>query len=105
MKVIRSERAGFCMGVALALNKLDKLVEKGGHVGTFGPIIHNPFVLEEYAQKGVRCFGSVQAVKEALEPFYVFSETINATDSACTSFSFLGDLLVTIFLFGSCKRQ
>ena len=50
MKVIRSERAGFCMGVALALNKLDKLVEKGGHVGTFGPIIHNPFVLEEYAQ-------------------------------------------------------
>lgn len=78
MEVIRSERAGFCMGVALALNKLDKLVENGGHVGTFGPIIHNPFVLEEYAQKGVRCFGSVQAVKEALEPFYVFSETINA---------------------------
>lgn len=77
MEVIRSERAGFCMGVALALNKLDKLVEKGGHVGTFGPIIHNPFVLEEYAQKGVRCFGSVQAVKEALEPFYVFSDTID----------------------------
>lgn len=77
MEVIRSERAGFCMGVALALKKLDMLVEKGGHVGTFGPIIHNPFVLKEYAQKGVRCFGSVQAVKEALEPFYVFSETID----------------------------
>lgn len=76
MKVVRSSRAGFCMGVALALKKLDDLVEKGGHVGTFGPIIHNPFVLEEYAQKGVRCFGSVQAVKEALDPFYVFSETI-----------------------------
>ena len=77
MEVIRSERAGFCMGVALALKKLDVLVEKGGHVGTFGPIIHNPFVLEEYAMKGVRCFGSVQAVKEALEPFYVFLETID----------------------------
>lgn len=77
MEVIRSERAGFCMGVALALKKLDMLVEKGGHVGTFGPIIHNPFVLEEYALKGVRCFGSVQDVKEALEPFYVFSETID----------------------------
>lgn len=76
MEVIRSGRAGFCMGVALALKKLDDLVEKGGHVGTFGPIIHNPFVLEEYAMKGVRCFGSVQAVKEALEPFYAFSETI-----------------------------
>ena len=29
MEVIRSERAGFCMGVALALKKLDVLVEKG----------------------------------------------------------------------------
>lgn len=81
MEVIRSGRAGFCMGVALALKKLDDLVEKGGHVGTFGPIIHNPFVLEEYAQKGVRCFGSVQAVKEALEPFYAFSETVDAKES------------------------
>ncbi len=76
MEVIRSGKAGFCMGVALALKKLDTLVENGGHVGTFGPIIHNPFVLNEYAQKGVRCFGSVQAVKEALEPFYAFHETI-----------------------------
>lgn len=82
MEVIRSGRAGFCMGVALALKKLDDLVEKGGHVGTFGPIIHNPFVLEEYAQKGVRCFGSVQAVKEALEPFYAFSETVDAKESS-----------------------
>ena len=76
MKVLRSKRAGFCMGVALALSKLDELVKKGGHVATFGPIIHNPFVLTEYAIKGVRCFSSVQEVKESLEPFYAFSETL-----------------------------
>ena len=76
MKVLRSKRAGFCMGVALALNKLDDLVEKGGHVATFGPIIHNPFVLAEYAIKGVRCFKNVQDVKDSLEPFYAFSGTL-----------------------------
>lgn len=82
MQVLRSERAGFCMGVALALSKLDELVEKGGHVATFGPIIHNPFVLTEYAMKGVRCFQNVQEVKESLEPFYVFSETVGSHGSS-----------------------
>lgn len=84
MKILRSERAGFCMGVALALGKLDELVNKGGHVATFGPIIHNPFVLNEYAIKGVRCFNNVQDVKDSLEPFYAFSETLGAHGSPAT---------------------
>lgn len=82
MQVLRSKRAGFCMGVARALNKLDELVTGGGHVATFGPIIHNPFVLAEYASKGVRCFKNVQEVKESLDPFYVFSETIGVHGSS-----------------------
>lgn len=120
MEVIRSERAGFCMGVALALKKLDMLVEKGGHVGTFGPIIHNPFVLEEYALKGVRCFGSVQDVKDALEPFYVFSETIDeerkkqgqlqlnllirAHGIPCSTESFLRNLPHVCLMDATCPR-
>lgn len=120
MEVIRSERAGFCMGVALALKKLDMLVEKGGHVGTFGPIIHNPFVLEEYALKGVRCFGSVQDVKDALEPFYVFSETIDekkkkegqlqlnllirAHGIPCSTESFLRNLQHVCLMDATCPR-
>lgn len=56
VKVIRAKTAGFCMGVILALKKLDALVEDGaapGPIFTLGPIIHNPQVLEEYARKGV----------------------------------------------------
>ncbi|MDA8166049.1 MAG: 4-hydroxy-3-methylbut-2-enyl diphosphate reductase [Desulfobacteraceae bacterium] len=56
MEVKRAETAGFCMGVVLALQKLDGLlaVEKGkGRIFTLGPIIHNPQVMEEYARKGV----------------------------------------------------
>ena len=58
MKLLRAETAGFCMGVDLALKKLTSLIETpAGEVAktivTFGPIIHNPQVLEEFAAKGV----------------------------------------------------
>jgi len=60
MNVIRARRAGFCMGVALALHKLDSMVaaREGEQVATLGDIIHNPQVLEDYAQKGVRRLGA-----------------------------------------------
>lgn len=59
-QVIRARKAGFCMGVAMALRKLDEEVEKRprGNVATLGEIIHNPQVLEEYAARGVRCLCS-----------------------------------------------
>lgn len=55
MDVIRAETAGFCMGVDMALNKLDELTSGGETrtIHTLGPIIHNPQVLERYAQMGV----------------------------------------------------
>ena len=55
MKVVRARLAGFCMGVGLALKKLDALLEDGDERPTFmlGPIIHNPQVLEQYAARGV----------------------------------------------------
>ena len=55
-RVVRAKTAGFCMGVILALRKLDALVEGGAagrRICTLGPIIHNPQVLAEYAAKGV----------------------------------------------------
>lgn len=64
-KVIRAKTAGFCMGVALALRKLDKeLAEKasGETIYTLGPLIHNPYVLNSYAQKGVKQLSDLSAV-------------------------------------------
>jgi len=50
------------MGVSLALEKLDELMEEGGDgpILTLGPIIHNPQVLEYYAGLGVGCIASPQ---------------------------------------------
>ena len=60
MDVIRAKRAGFCMGVALALHKLDSMVaaRQGEQVATLGDIIHNPQVLDDYARKGLRRLGA-----------------------------------------------
>ena len=59
MKLLRAQTAGFCMGVDLALKKLAALIDAPAKdapaktIVTFGPIIHNPQVLEDYAAKGV----------------------------------------------------
>lgn len=64
MEVIRAKLAGFCMGVGLALKKLDALLEEGDCRPTFmlGPIIHNPQVLKHYATLGVGLEKTPEAV-------------------------------------------
>jgi 4-hydroxy-3-methylbut-2-enyl diphosphate reductase len=55
MKVMRANTAGFCMGVSLALQRMNKaLEERKESIATLGPIIHNPQVLAAYEAKGVR---------------------------------------------------
>lgn len=56
MKLIVAETAGFCMGVDMALHKLDKALStapRGAAIHTLGPIIHNPQVLARYRSQGV----------------------------------------------------
>ena len=56
MECVRAHSAGFCMGVSLALRKLDQEIEKAGGdraIYILGSIIHNPQVVAEYAAKGV----------------------------------------------------
>ncbi len=56
MNIILAQTAGFCMGVDMALRKLDSLLHgpnQKSEVCTLGPIIHNPQVLQEYAAQGV----------------------------------------------------
>lgn len=62
MKVVRAKTAGFCMGVGLALKKLDSalLGTTFRRIYTLGPLIHNPQVLALYAEKGVVCANEQQ---------------------------------------------
>ncbi len=56
MEFVRAKSAGFCMGVSLALRKLDGIIAEkniSGDIYILGSIIHNPQVVAEYAMKGV----------------------------------------------------
>ena len=51
MELIIARTAGFCMGVDMALHKLDGALAdppSQGRIRTLGPLIHNPQVLERY---------------------------------------------------------
>lgn len=56
MEVVKAQSAGFCMGVSLALRKLDGIIKESSDrpfIYIFGSIIHNPQVVKEYADKGI----------------------------------------------------
>lgn len=70
MKVMRAKTAGFCMGVSLALRRLDAALEQTrtgapeSRLATLGPVIHNPRVIADYEAKGVICLGGADDARE-----------------------------------------
>ena len=55
MEVFVAPRAGFCFGVKRALEITEKtLASASGPVATLGPLIHNPSVVKDLAERGVR---------------------------------------------------
>ncbi len=68
MEILRAKTAGFCMGVGLALRKLDQALKEHpdtgeGRLVMLGPIIHNPQVLDAYTRLGVVCAHSLADVR------------------------------------------
>ncbi len=65
-RVIRGKKAGFCMGVALALKKLDMAIARypSRSIFTLGPIIHNPQVIARYRKRGVVPLERLEDLKE-----------------------------------------
>jgi len=69
MEIIIARYSGFCYGVDRAVNMVRKLVREGqGPIHVLGNLIHNPTVVQELAQAGVR---KVNRVDEANDGFLV----------------------------------
>lgn len=62
MKVLVAKNAGFCMGVRRAVETTLETIhrEKKG-VSTFGPLIHNPQVLDLLEERGIRVLKNIPA--------------------------------------------
>ena len=52
MEILVAKRAGFCFGVKRAIDMAFALSKKGG-VYTFGPLIHNPQVIDKLRERGI----------------------------------------------------
>ena len=59
VNITLAKTAGFCFGVNRAVTMLYDLVEKGENICTFGPIIHNPQVINDLSSKGVNIIENI----------------------------------------------
>ncbi len=96
MNITLAKTAGFCFGVNRAVNTVYELLEKGERVCTLGPIIHNPQLVDELSQKGVRIVNSPDEAKQGetlvirshgVEQSvidYCKNNNIKYTDATCT---------------------
>ena len=67
-KIRIAKSAGFCFGVKRAVRKLEKEIYKDEKpIYTLGPIIHNEYVVNEFAVKGVSIIDSADHASEIKE--------------------------------------
>ena len=64
IKINLAKTAGFCFGVNRAVTMLYNLVERGEHICTYGPIIHNPQVINDLASKGVDIIDKIDSASD-----------------------------------------
>ncbi|HHT88823.1 MAG TPA: bifunctional 4-hydroxy-3-methylbut-2-enyl diphosphate reductase/30S ribosomal protein S1 [Clostridiales bacterium] len=58
MNIKVAASAGFCFGVQRAVNVVNEEINNGGVIYTYGSIIHNEMVVEDFNKKGVRVIES-----------------------------------------------
>ncbi len=54
MEILLAKDMGFCWGVRRAIDMMEKATAERGEIVSLGPIVHNPQVVRELEDKGVR---------------------------------------------------
>ena len=63
MEVLIAEKCGFCHGVRNAISVAEEILAKEDNVYSFGPIIHNPDVVDRLAERGLTTVYKVEDVQ------------------------------------------
>ncbi len=64
MEIRLAKTAGFCFGVNRAVDFIYDMISRGERVCTLGPIIHNPQLIADLEEKGVKAVSSPSQVPE-----------------------------------------
>ncbi|MFH0731944.1 MAG: 4-hydroxy-3-methylbut-2-enyl diphosphate reductase [Candidatus Omnitrophota bacterium] len=60
VKIRKAGTVGFCFGVRRAINIAQKALNNGSNIYSLGPIIHNPLVVKELSDKGLKVISEVK---------------------------------------------
>lgn len=63
MEIKRAKTQGFCFGVAITVKKAEEAVASGEHVTTLGHVVHNPQMVAQLEEQGLRNAESVDEVE------------------------------------------
>lgn len=64
MEIIIGKTAGFCFGVANAVNKTQELLKEKKYMYCLGELVHNKQVTEELKEKGLNIINNVEEAKQ-----------------------------------------
>ena len=93
MEIIIGKTAGFCFGVANAVNKTEKFLNENKDTYCLGELVHNKQVIEELENKGLTTINNIKQAKQNViirahgEPIKTYQEAkeldINVLDLTC----------------------
>lgn len=93
MEIIVGKTAGFCFGVANAINKTEKFLNKYENLYCLGELVHNKQVIEDLEKKGLKFIDNIKQAKDNLiirahgEPKETYQKAIelgiNTLDLTC----------------------
>lgn len=58
------EHAGFCFGASRGVDEIDRSLKEDKPIYTYGPILNNAHLIEDYEKKGVRVINHVDELKD-----------------------------------------
>ena len=64
MEIIVGQSAGFCGGVLNSVNMANKYLEKNTNVYCLGELVHNPQVIKDLENKGLKIINSLEEIEE-----------------------------------------
>ena len=68
MEIIIGKTAGFCFGVANAVNKTNKILDENSNVYCLGELVHNKQVTKDLQEKGLNIIENVNKAIEYVVP-------------------------------------
>ena len=63
IRIIKASHIGFCFGVKRAIGSAEKFLKRHKRAYSLGPIIHNPYVVEDLSGRGLEVISDIKKAK------------------------------------------